>query len=258
MKKFLALILAALMLCGAAFAEEAPSADYEAVIAEKDAEIAELRRQLQQLMEDYEELNNAHQNLLAQTAYSLLTVGSKGEEVTKLQDRLSALGYLEGDSDGKYGNGTKAAVESFQKLAGLEVTGNADGKTQFALYDSNAPKATAVSTSSSFSESEYEDYSYETHRDMADAYNGRKVTFIGTILQALDHDGTAIFRIATSGEKDNVVYATYRFTADEGLLYKGDNVTVYAVTAGTFTYKTVTGNEKTLPSVEIKAIEKRS
>ncbi len=40
-----------------------------------------------------------------------------------------------------YGSKTKAAVEAFQKAAGLDVTGVADEATQELLYSDSAPHA---------------------------------------------------------------------------------------------------------------------
>ncbi|MGI6172797.1 MAG: peptidoglycan-binding domain-containing protein [Christensenellales bacterium] len=266
MRKIAILLCALLLLVPAVFAEEAGSGtaaqdpaaiDYAAQLAEKDETIARLEAKLSALQADYDELRDTYEALLAQTAYSTLSKGSKSEEVTKLQDRLIALGYLEGNSDGNYGKNTEAAVQRFQKMVGLNADGIADGRTQIALFASDAPKATASQAAVEFNPADYEEYDYATHMASPEAYNARKVTFIGTVLQALESDGTAIFRIATSGEKDNVVYATYRFSEGEELIYKGDNVTVYAVTNGTKTYTTTTGSSKTLPACEINLIQKR-
>ena len=53
--------------------------------------------------------------------------GSSGDDVAALQQRLILLGYLTGAADGKFGNMTKAAVESFQRANGLNVTGVVTG-----------------------------------------------------------------------------------------------------------------------------------
>ena len=44
-------------------------------------------------------------------AYEELAMGSKGEEVIKLQERLNAFGYSVGTADGDYGNKTLNAIE---------------------------------------------------------------------------------------------------------------------------------------------------
>ena len=43
-----------------------------------------------------------------------LKVGSEGEQVQRLQQRLIDLGLLSGTADGVYGNNTKVAVSDFQ------------------------------------------------------------------------------------------------------------------------------------------------
>jgi len=52
-----------------------------------------------------------------------LVVGSKGNDVINLQNRLIELGFLSGTADGIYGDKTKAAVEAFQDSNGLAITG---------------------------------------------------------------------------------------------------------------------------------------
>lgn len=75
------------------------------------------------------------------TKSSSLKVGSKGDDVKKLQKRLIELGYLTGTADGTYGTATEAAVKEFQKQCGLTADGIAGKGTQNKLYSSDAPKA---------------------------------------------------------------------------------------------------------------------
>ncbi len=73
--------------------------------------------------------------------YTTLSKNSAGENVTKLQTRLTELGYLNDTIDGKFGNNTKTAVQLFQQASGLTVTGIADEQTQTALYSLDAVSA---------------------------------------------------------------------------------------------------------------------
>ena len=67
--------------------------------------------------------------------------GSQGEKVTKLQERLQALGYYEGEVDGQFGPGTREAVVAFQERNGLDPDGYAGEETQKVLYsDLAVPK----------------------------------------------------------------------------------------------------------------------
>lgn len=48
--------------------------------------------------------------------YVVSKLGSTGDEVNKIQKKLSSLGFYNGSVDGVYGNDTKSAVKAFQKL----------------------------------------------------------------------------------------------------------------------------------------------
>jgi D-alanyl-D-alanine carboxypeptidase len=74
-------------------------------------------------------------------AQGIFTVGASGDEVTRLQQRLKDLGYLNGKVDGKYGGGTKRAVISFQRRNGLKTDGVAGETTLAKLYADDAVAA---------------------------------------------------------------------------------------------------------------------
>lgn len=59
--------------------------------------------------------------------------GSRGADVTYLQQRLAAKGYSVGNIDGIFGNKTLAAVKEFQNANGLAVDGIVGSKTWAAL-----------------------------------------------------------------------------------------------------------------------------
>lgn len=66
-------------------------------------------------------------------AYRNLSLGSKGNLVQLVQNRLQAAGLYHGKMDGIYGKKTEAAVKQFQKLRGLPVTGNVGRKMYLEL-----------------------------------------------------------------------------------------------------------------------------
>ena len=71
----------------------------------------------------------------------ILTVGAKGEDVKKLQQRLKDLGYLNGKVDGQFGGGTKRAVIAFQRKNNLTTDGVAGEETLAKLYSDEAEAA---------------------------------------------------------------------------------------------------------------------
>ena len=86
--------------------------------------------------------NIIHDQEKKKETYDELSMGSRGEEVTKLQNRLNQLGYNVGMVDGDYGNKTKEAVEAFQSVNRLKITGSADQETQMLLFSKKAKKPT--------------------------------------------------------------------------------------------------------------------
>ncbi|MBM3257491.1 MAG: peptidoglycan-binding protein [Candidatus Liptonbacteria bacterium] len=64
---------------------------------------------------------------------SSLSIGSKGEDVTALQQRLTAEGYYSEEVTGFFGSLTKQAVIKYQKAKGLTQSGTVDASTRAAL-----------------------------------------------------------------------------------------------------------------------------
>ena len=71
--------------------------------------------------------------------YTLLSNGSKGDAVLRLQQRLKELGYLTGAADGIYGKSTQRAVTYLQGDMGYAETGSAGPKFQQAVFSGKAP-----------------------------------------------------------------------------------------------------------------------
>ena len=86
----------------------------------------------------------------------VLEVGSRGANVTKVQQRLIQFGYLKGVADGRYGEATRDAVILFQKRNGLTVDGRVGPATAAALGVSLSSQASAaVSATASVSSDQY-------------------------------------------------------------------------------------------------------
>jgi peptidoglycan hydrolase-like protein with peptidoglycan-binding domain len=69
----------------------------------------------------------------------ILSTGSQGDWVYYLQQLLGQAGYDPGGFDGDFGNGTLAALESFQRDYGLVVDGVAGPATWAALTGETVP-----------------------------------------------------------------------------------------------------------------------
>lgn len=60
---------------------------------------------------------------------ALSKLGSRGEEVRRIQKKLKELGFYKGSVDGIYGSATQKAVKAFQKNCGITADGIAGPKT---------------------------------------------------------------------------------------------------------------------------------
>ena len=64
---------------------------------------------------------------------ALSKYGSRGNEVSQIQEKLKRWGYYNGSVDGVYGSKTLSAVKAFQRKNGLTVDGIAGQKTLSAM-----------------------------------------------------------------------------------------------------------------------------
>ncbi len=76
-----------------------------------------------------------------------LSLGSKGNAVTRLQNRLIELGYLSGTADSVFAGATEMAVRAFQRRSSLWVDGKAGPDTLTAIYQQNARSAATLAAS---------------------------------------------------------------------------------------------------------------
>ena len=72
---------------------------------------------------------NTHPSENDTAIHALSKLGSKGDEVRRIQKKLKELGFYSGAVDGIYGSATKKAVTAFQKNCGIPADGIAGPKT---------------------------------------------------------------------------------------------------------------------------------
>lgn len=84
------------------------------------------------------------------SSYANLRVGSRGSEVTALQQKLILLGYLSGSADGVFGAKTDAAVRQYQSKNGLTADGVAGKMAQAAVFAEAQRVETVVATAKKY------------------------------------------------------------------------------------------------------------
>ena len=82
--------------------------------------------------------------LIFATLYRPLRLGSSGADVTRLQTRLTVLGYFTGKISGTYLDSTQEAVAAFQAKMGLTPDGQASQDVQALVYSPDARSRTGA------------------------------------------------------------------------------------------------------------------
>lgn len=85
-------------------------------------------------------------------------LGSKGDDVKKIQKRLKSLGLYKGRIDGDFGERTRASIEAFQKNSGLTVdgvVGPITWKTLFEKRISETPETLNINRSQALEAKDY-------------------------------------------------------------------------------------------------------
>ena len=86
------------------------------------------------------------------------------------------------------------------------------------------------------------------------SYKGEKVVFKGKVVQVQDGTYYSIYRIATSGSYNNIVYVTF-FGYLSSRILEDDIVMFYGEYQGLETYTTIMGGSVTIPSVSAQYID---
>lgn len=93
-------------------------------------------------------ISNSHNNV-TESQEVLSRLGSRGDEVRRIQTKLKSLGFFNGTVDGIYGVKTQSAVRQFQKSVGITADGIAGNKTLLYLGLGGSSSASAGGFSSS-------------------------------------------------------------------------------------------------------------
>ena len=134
----------------------------------------------------------------------VLEVGSRGTNVTKIQQRLIQFGYLKGTADGRYGEATRDAVILFQRRNGLPVDGRVGQATAAALGVTLSSSASAsVSATASVSSDQYLLARLVYAEARGESYKGK----VAVAAVALNRVSSASFPNTISG----VIYQTGAF-----------------------------------------------
>lgn len=87
-------------------------------------------------------------------------------------------------------------------------------------------------------------------------YKYSLIKWSGRVLQVIEgSDGEVEYRIAEGSNSDNVMYCYYTRSEDEARILEGDYITVYGLSDGLYTYKSVGSGYLTIPSMDIYYVQ---
>lgn len=141
-------------------------------------------------------------------AETILEVGSRGDDVVKVQKRLIQFDYLSGEADGRYGEATRNAVIHFQKNNGLSADGKVGKETAAALGVtlSGSSGSTAASSSASYVSADHRLLARLVYAEArGEPYKGK----VAVAAVALNRVGSASFPNTLSG----VIYQSGAFSS---------------------------------------------
>lgn len=167
------------------------------------------------------------------TTSSVMKVGSYGDNVTKLQNRLTELGFYNGDITGYFGEQTEAAYIRFQKAAGVYVDGIAGASDLEILYSDYAPQGSIAevgnssqnstttedttedttvedTTPDTYTNGTYHDNVYKIQTELANLgyFNDEATGYYGTLTESAVIKFQLENGLATTGEVDEITYTT--------------------------------------------------
>lgn len=141
-------------------------------------------------------------------AETILEVGSRGDDVVKVQKRLIQFDYLSDEADGRYGEVTRNAVIRFQKNNGLSADGKVGKETAAALGVtlSGSSGSTAASSSASYVSADHRLLARLVYAEArGEPYKGK----VAVAAVALNRVGSASFPNTLSG----VIYQSGAFSS---------------------------------------------
>lgn len=147
----------------------------------------------------------------------------------------------------------KPIVSSIEKKEKKKAESNSSVEAKAEEVKKDAKETIEESSTPSSSEEPFDPASYPSvdfnawNHDDVDYASKLQVT--GTVIQAMKSNEGMNLRLAINDDYDQVVLITIEDSDYKDVIAEDDNVTVYGLNAGLTTYKTVMGNEQTIPAM---------
>ena len=88
-----------------------------------------------------------------------------------------------------------------------------------------------------------------------DKYKNEKVKFSGKVIQVVEDESMITLRMAINSDYDKVILLAYNPDIVSSRVLKDDNITIYGVSDGVYTYESTLGGNITIPLVIVDKID---
>lgn len=88
-----------------------------------------------------------------------------------------------------------------------------------------------------------------------DKYKDEKVKFYGKVIQVVEDESMVTLRMAINSDYDKVILLAYSPDIVSSRVLENDNITIYGVSNGVYTYQSTMGGNITVPLVVVDKIE---
>lgn len=182
--------------------------------------------------------------------------GDRSEQVSRIQERLTALGFYTGRITGQYDSATMRAFKLFEKANGLDNDGLASREDQAVLFSIDvkeqatptpAPKNTSAPKSSDQvpNAEDYGTLDYTDSMRYPGNWQGKKVKVYGQVLQVVSGSRYSGYKLLVYAGND-LLYVSVPNDPGYNIL-ENDKMYIYATVYGTYTYTTIQDVSKTVP-----------
>jgi len=177
------------------------------------------------------------------------------EELKTAKNRIDEFAVLEA----KYKNLSDSEIAAQQAANDLKAEQDRQAKEKLLAQEKEKAAAEAAMALSKAEAEEKKGYETGiTYKQLArtpDEYEGKKVKFSGTVLQVVEGDSEVNLRVAANSNYNNILYVYYPSSITKVRVLEEDNVTLYGVSEGLYTYESTMGGNITIPLIKVDRID---
>ncbi|XID91603.1 toxin regulator [Paenibacillaceae bacterium WGS1546] len=209
----------------------------------------------QKALDDNVKLQSDYQKALDDNAKLKSDSQKTMEELKTAEKRIDEFSLLEA----KYKNLSEAEVEAQQAANELKAEQDRQAKEQLLAQEKEKAAAEAAKELAKAEAEEKKGYETGiTFKQLArtpDDYEGKKVKFSGKVLQVVEGDSEVNLRVAVNSNYSNVIYVYYPSSLTKARVLEDDNVNLYGVSEGLYTYTSTMGGNITVPLIKVEKID---